>query len=595
MDSLTKALLSRRLEREEAFWLSKLGGDTAASGIPLDYRRPEGFSGRAGRAEFDLDAGDARRLLAAVGDRRPLAFAPLLTALKLCLSAYAGAEDVTVGAAIHERHAEDAALNRVVALRDRVRPGSTLRELLQDVQRTLHEAYKNQKFPFERVLELLGVGEEPNRAPLFDVVALFGEINNPENVAHLKNDVTVVFSVADERVNVRLEYNEDLYRPETFARFAAHFGNALRALLDRPDAKVSEAGLLSEDERRELTVGFNDTAREYPAGRNVHELFEEQAARVPERVALVHESAQLNYAELNARANRLARHLRSLGVGAESRVGVFLERSAEAIVSLLAVLKAGGAYVPLDPSYPRERLSFMSEDTGVRVILTSESLAGRLPETDARVVRLDSEREEIASQSAEDLPATSTPDNLAYVIYTSGSTGRPKGVMVTHRAVVRLVRGANYVELTPDECVLQFAPLAFDASTFEIWGALLNGARLAVMPAGQPSLEELGRAVGDYKVTTMWLTAGLFHLMVDHRLTDLLGVRQLLAGGDVLSPPHVSRFLRAAPGSRLINGYGPTENTTFTCCHPLADDSGVGASVPIGRPIANTRAYVLDA
>jgi amino acid adenylation domain-containing protein len=289
----------------------------------------------------------------------------------------------------------------------------------------------------------------------------------------------------------------------------------------------------------------------------------------------------------------LARYLGSKGVGAETRVGICLERSPEMIIGLLGILKAGGAYVPLDAGYPHARLKFMLEDAGVPLLLTQKALRGRLGSHIAEVICLDELSEAIAREDQTNPNCETTADNLAYVMYTSGSTGKPKGVAVTHRNIVRLVRNTNYANFTRDEVFLQFAPISFDASTFEIWGSLLNGARLALMPAGAATLDELGQTLKRYQVTTLWLTAGLFHLMVDTHLDDLKGLKQLLAGGDVLSVPHVKKALQELKGCRLINGYGPTENTTFTCCFPVEADA-VNGSVPIGRAISNTYVYVLD-
>jgi amino acid adenylation domain-containing protein/non-ribosomal peptide synthase protein (TIGR01720 family) len=237
----------------------------------------------------------------------------------------------------------------------------------------------------------------------------------------------------------------------------------------------------------------------------------------------------------------------------------------------------------------------MLEDSQVQILLTQQRLVDGLPEHKAKVVCLDRDWIIIAQEGTENPTSNVTPDNLTYVIYTSGSTGRPKGVSVIHQGVVRLVKEANYANLSAEEVFLQLAPISFDASTFEIWGCLLNGARLVVMPPHTPSLQELGQALRRYQVTTLWLTAGLFHLIVDERLEDLKQVRQLLAGGDVLSIKHVKKVLQEIKGLRLINGYGPTENTTFTCCYPITEPSFLGISVPIGRPIANTQVYLLDA
>src|SRR6185503_12696988 len=253
-----------------------------------------------------------------------------------------------------------------------------------------------------------------------------------------------------------------------------------------------------------------------------------------------------------------------------------------------------GAYVPLDPSYPAARLQYMLQDAGVRVLLSERELRERVGVTEqVQVLCREDWSAELAQHSAANPGVELSATNLAYVIYTSGSTGVPKGVSVTHRNVARLVKESNYVEIGPQDVFLQFATISFDASTFELWGCLTNGARLEIFGRGLPSLEELGRFIVRRQVSILWLTAGLFHQMVDEELESLAGVRQMLAGGDVLSAAHVRKFLSNS-GGELINGYGPTENTTFTCCERLREAGAVGESVSIGGPIGNTTVYVLD-
>ncbi|HVG43851.1 MAG TPA: amino acid adenylation domain-containing protein, partial [Longimicrobium sp.] len=327
----------------------------------------------------------------------------------------------------------------------------------------------------------------------------------------------------------------------------------------------------------------------------VDALFAQAAAAAPEAVALAWDGGRMTYAELDELANRLAHHLRRAGVAAGTRVGVCLERGPEMVVATLAALKAGGAYVPLDPAYPAERLAYMLADTAVPVLVTESRLAHRLPPHAARIVRVDADAAAIAVEPPDALAAGTDPEAAAYVMYTSGSTGRPKGVEVPHRAIVRLVRGQDYVSIDPSDVFLQLAPASFDAATLELWGPLLNGARLAIHPAGPTSVESIGRALAEHGVTVLWMTAALFQLVVEERIEILRGVRQLLAGGDVLSVPHVRRVLAELPETVLINGYGPTENTTFTCCHRVAEAPRAGAGIPVGRPIANTYVRVLDA
>ncbi len=360
---------------------------------------------------------------------------------------------------------------------------------------------------------------------------------------------------------------------------------------------------LTLPEPSQLLITNNQTQTEYPRQACIHELFEQQVAQTPEAVVLVFQEEKLTYRELNNRANRLAHHLQALGVGVETLVGISVERSFDLVIGLLAILKVGGAYVPLDPTYPRARLAWILEDTQISVLLTQSHLLNIFSELSAmqslQLIGLEQPDHSVAALetwSDDNLVNLATAENLAYVMYTSGSTGQPKGVSVIHRGVVRLVKNTHYAKLTADEVFLQLAPLSFDASTFEIWGALLNGAKLVIMPPAPPSLAELGAALQRYQITTLWLTAGLFHQMVNERLTDLQNLRQLLAGGEALSVPQVNQVLSILKtGSVLINGYGPTENTTFSCCYSMKAGSQVTTeTVPIGRPISNSQAYVLD-
>ena len=358
---------------------------------------------------------------------------------------------------------------------------------------------------------------------------------------------------------------------------------------------VSALPLLTTAELRRMLIDWNDTRTDYPREKSVPAIFEEQAARTPDAIAISFGEARLNYHELNIRANRVAHHLRNMGIGKEEVVACCMERSIDLIIALLGILKAGACYVPIDPSIPMERFQYMLDDSRARVMLTQNSLINLgLKNLSIPMIALDHQASHIWSQNEgnpADLPGAT---DLAYVMYTSGSTGRPKGVMVEHRAIVRLVKTTNYCRLGPDEVLLQFAPASFDASTFEIWGALLNGGRLVVVPTQNPSLEDIGRQIREHGVTTLWLTAGLFHVMVEQHLDDLRPLRQLLAGGDVLSPRHLQRVLEEVPGLRLINGYGPTEGTTFSSCHTFSPGEPIPDPAPIGRPISNTRIYILD-
>ena len=327
----------------------------------------------------------------------------------------------------------------------------------------------------------------------------------------------------------------------------------------------------------------------------IHAAFSARAAALPDRTARVSGDDRLSYAELDQRSTGVARYLMHQGVRVGDRVGVYSQRSSDAVTALLGILKAGAAYVPFDPAYPAKLLGVMADDCAPALMLAQADLlqAGAAPFWSGAVHDLHTVTNlgvEVGDAAA--LP-TLDASALAYVMYTSGSTGQPKGVLIPHRGVLRLVIDNPFADMGSDQVHLLLAPLAFDASTFEIWGALLNGATLGVVASPLASLDDIAAAILRYGVTTLWLTAGLFHLMVDHRLDGLAPLKQLIAGGDVRSPPHVARAQAALPNCQLIKGYGPTENTTFTCCYRIPRPAPAGP-VPIGTPIAQTTVYIAD-
>ncbi|HSU83330.1 MAG TPA: amino acid adenylation domain-containing protein, partial [Thermoanaerobaculia bacterium] len=351
-----------------------------------------------------------------------------------------------------------------------------------------------------------------------------------------------------------------------------------------------------------LRIGDGE-GESYPREAALYDLFAEQAALSPDAVALAGPGTVLTYGELARQATRWAHRLRALGVGPEVRVALCLDRSPAQGVATLAVVAAGGAYVPLDPAYPRERLAFLLRSSAAPVLVTEErwlpmwlEMLSELPDLKAAVLCLDGPPAETAGEEEAreaPLPAVAAT-GLAYVMYTSGSTGEPKGVAVTHRGVVRLVRGTGYARFGPGETWLLYAPYTFDPSTLELWGALLHGSRLVIPPPGVLTTAELGEVVKREGVTTLWLTTGLFRQIVEENLEALSGVRQLLTGGDVMPVAPARRVLAELPGTRLINGYGPTENTCFTSCYTVRGAAELDPSVPVGRPIAHTWVAVLD-
>lgn len=605
------------LDTSLAFWHKQLGGSLPVLDLPTDRPRPATPSSRGGMETLTLSPALATGLRALSQKEGATLYMTLLAAFEVLLHRWSGQDDLVVGSVVAGRRRTEMEkligffVNTLV-LRADLRGTPSFRQFLAQVRETSLAAFAHQDVPFERLVQELRPDRASNRNPLFQ--AMFVLQNAPAAASQwpgltlepmdlttgtTKFDLMLTMLESPEGLRAGFEYNADLFDAATVARMLRCFETLLTGIVAQPDAAVSRLPLLTEAERAQVVSEFNRTTTAYPRERTIAELFAEQVARSPEAPALTLRDQTLSYRELDTRAEALAAELRTQGVGPDVLVGVFFERSIEQIVALVAILKAGGAYVSFDPAYPAERLAFMLADTHAPVILTSRALKAKLPAHAAQVLCVEDLPSASTSPSATPVaPAASAPrataDSLAYVSYTSGSTGRPKGVAVPQRGVVRLVRDTHFARFGADEVFLQFAPVAFDASTLEIWGALLNGGRLVIAPPGAVSLAELGELIERSGVTTLWLTAGLFHQMVEEQIDRLKGVRQLLAGGDVLSATHVARALEKLPRTRLINGYGPTENTTFTCCHAISAAPAPGRSVPIGKPISNTRVYILD-
>jgi amino acid adenylation domain-containing protein len=375
-----------------------------------------------------------------------------------------------------------------------------------------------------------------------------------------------------------------------------HFRILLAGLVTYAEQPVCSIPFLTTEEMEQI-VQWNTTATDYPRDALIHELFEQQCLETPTAIAITCGTDSVTYGEANAQANQLAHHLIERGVGHESVVGIALERSIEMVVSMIAVLKAGGCYLPLDATYPHERLRFMVQDSGTEILITQGELRRAFEGLALETVDIDGDRDKLAGYPVRDVmrPESVSADSLSYVMYTSGSTGLPKGVEVVHRGVVRLVKNTNYIHLDRTETMAQISKFSFDAITFEVWGALLNGGRLAILPHDVIlSPAKLADAIREHHVTSMFLTAALFNMVAKVKPDAFGGVRNLLAGGDVVSPESACRILDTAPPGRLINGYGPTECTTFSCCHHITSVSTGRSGIPIGGPISNSEAYVLD-
>ncbi|HEX6862027.1 MAG TPA: amino acid adenylation domain-containing protein, partial [Thermoanaerobaculia bacterium] len=605
------------LETQLAFWRKRLAGAPAALDLPTDRPRPAvtGAGGsRSGLHPVLFEPGLAAPLAALARSEGATLFMALLAAWKILLHRSSGEVDLAVGVPVSNRH--ETALEgliglfiNTVVLRTSLEGGPAFRELLGRIREEALAAYTHQDLPFERLVEELAPERSLARAPFFQVMfdvrdATLDRVGLPgldlalvpAESSRSKFDLILSLERSGDALGGVLEYRLDLFEPETAARLVRQIATLLAAAVRDPDTGIGVLPLLSPAERQEILRVWNDTGTPYPPA-SLEELFEEQAERSPEAPAVSFGGRTLTYAALDAAANRLARRLHAWGVGPDVRVAVCAERGCELIVAFLAVLKAGGAYVPLDPEYPRERLALMLADSRAVLALAGEPWVSTLAETGVPVVRLGAEGGEGPEGDARPArPWGSWPERLAYVMYTSGSTGRPKGVGVTHRNVVRLVRNTDYVSFEPADRVAQVSNSAFDAATFEIWGALLNGAGLVGIER-QASLApaELARHLAEERVTTLFLTTALFNQIAREAPRAFAGLRHLLFGGEAVDPRWVREALSQGAPERLLHVYGPTETTTFATWQRVPEVPAAAVDVPIGRPIANTRAYILEA
>nr|WP_306437733.1 non-ribosomal peptide synthetase [Corallococcus sp. AB049A] len=606
-------LQGETLDAQLGYWKQQLSGAPAALELLTDHPRPsvQSHAGAALSVQLPPETSQALKALAHREGATP--FMVLLAGFQLLLSRYAGQDDVSVGTPIAGRtQAETEGLIgffvNTLVLRARVEPKTTFRELLAQVRGTTLAAYEHQHLPFEKLVEVLQPVRDASRSPLFQVMfalqnAPTEELRVPgltfqqvaSDARSAKFDLTLTLQDSAQGFVGWLEYSTALFERSTAERLSHHLRTLLEAVAAKPDQALSELPLLTREERQRILVDWNDTTVPSPMDVPVHVHFSQQARRTPDAVALVQGEATLTYARLEARANQLAHHLRALGIVPGARVGLAIERSFEMVTALIAILKTGAAFVPVDRNAPVERIAMLLEDADVDVVVTHQPFASRLPASGTRVW-LDSQQDVLSALPTHAPDVSMDGESLAYVMFTSGSTGRPKGVSVPHRGITRLVLGSDFMRFGPDEVWLQIAPIAFDASTLELWGALLHGAKLVLAPPHALSLEEMADQMRRHRVTALFLTTALFEQMVLHQGDALAGVSQVLTGGDVMPWARLRDHLARLPdGATLFHAYGPTENTTFSTTLPLHRGAHVDGPVPIGRPIPNATAYVFDA
>ncbi|WP_227013950.1 non-ribosomal peptide synthetase [Paenibacillus psychroresistens] len=602
--------LGEGMKQQEAYWLTTFAGELPILNLPTDYPRPPIQSFEGNRVDFTIGKEEKERLYRLMAETGTTLYMVLLAVYSVLLSKYSGQEDIIVGSPIAGRSHADlepmiGMFVNTLPMRNQAEGHKTFEAFLQEVKENALQAYANQDYPFEEMVEKLALRRDMSRNPLFDTLFVLQNTDRADiqlenitlNTYEFENDVTkfdLTLRAVEEVEGIRcqLEFSSKLFENKTIERFTGHFLHILEQVVNNQNLLLSQLTLLTEQEKKQILTEFNSAKSSYPQEKTIHQVFEEQVERSPHYVAVVFGEQQLTYQELNERANQLARVIRAKGVQADSIVGIMVDRSIEMIVGILGILKAGGAYLPIDPEYPQERIAFMLEDSGSDILLTAGWIRASLNHFPGEILDIDDPQ--LYQEDRANLEPNNQSGDLAYVMYTSGSSGKPKGVMVENRSVLRLVQNTNYMTFSEGHRILQTGAMVFDASTFEIWGALLNGLQLVL--ASKESLLhplKLQKLITDYEISMMWLTSSLFNQLSQTNPAIFHGLTHLIVGGEALSPRHIGSVRKECPALQIINGYGPTENTTFSTYFPIDQDAY--ENIPIGRPISNSKVYIVNA
>jgi len=604
-----KQLASETTKKQEAYWRNVFKGELPVLNLPLDFPRPPLQNFEGDRVRFEADKQLTLLLNKLISESGTTMYMVLLAAYNIMLYKYTGQKDIIIGSPIAGRPTIDleniiGVFINMIPMRNLIPETGTFREFLEDVKNHALKAYENQDYPFEKLIEKLELPRDLSRNPLFDTMLVLLNMGSKtievdglkfsgyeyENRTS-KFDLTLIASEKNGLVHFELEYCTKLFRRESVERMSQHFQNILRVIAENPDSGISSINMLSEEEETQILYGFNDTEASYPIDKTIHELFETQAYKNPDSVALVFSGQVLTYSELNMRSNQIAKALVSRGVKSDSIVALITRRSFEMITGIIGILKSGGAYLPIDPTYPAERIRYMLENSKTGVLLTQSGLRDEI-DFKGHIMYLDDESSyEIDASS---VGRTSFPDNIAYVIYTSGSTGKPKGVMIKHRSVVNFIQGiTDRIKFSPEKTILALTTVSFDIFVLETLLSLVKGLKVVIANEEQQmDFEQLAQLIAENHIDMLQVTPSRMQLMLENRsILSILGcLKDIMIGGEAFPASLLEKLTGLIPTTRIFNMYGPTETTVWSTVKELY---GVDY-VNIGKPIANTQIYIVD-
>ncbi|WP_202704127.1 non-ribosomal peptide synthetase [Flavobacterium sp. UGB4466] len=608
------------LENESAnshrkYWLDNLKGELPRLDLPRDKPRPKvlTYKGEAYKGSF-IGAQTIAKLKKYSEKNGGSLFMGLIAAWNVLMYRYTSQEDIIIGTPLNGRDHADTIdqigfyVNTLV-IRNKLSPEESFGSVLKKVRQNMLDAYSHQSYPFNRLVMELNLPKDISRNTLFDIMLVFNSSDRESDSTPADNqsyqmiqignltsrfDLEIGFKEVDDYIQVWGTFNPDVYDKGMVEVLIKHYKQLLNALLETPDKKISQIDYLSEVEKNRQLVLFNNTAAAYSKEKTIVDLFEEQVERTPDNIALVFGKKRLTYQQLNEKSNQLAHYLRdNYNIQPDTLIGIQLDRSEWVIISILGVLKAGGAYVPIDPEYPSSRKEYIVKNSSLNLLITEANFIYDIDYYDGKVFAIDIEFDEENYHSGE-LSKKCSPSDLAYVMYTSGSTGKPKGVMVEHRSIVRLVYNTNFFTPASNDRLVLTGALSFDATTFEIWSMLLFGGQLHLLSQNTlMNVAAFKEVMQQEEINVLWLTAPWFNQIVETDLSFFSSLRYLVSGGDKMSAIHVNEVKKAYPELEIVNGYGPTENTTFSTCYKV-ENKEYNENIPIGKPIANSQTYIMD-
>ncbi|NOQ24125.1 MAG: amino acid adenylation domain-containing protein, partial [Bacteroidales bacterium] len=597
-----------KVKKQEEFWKNKFEVEIPVLDLPVDYARPVLHSQEGATVDFALSKAETQNIKLLAKENGLTLYMSVLSVFNILLSKLSGQEDVVIGMPIAGRNHSD--LENIVgvfvntlAIRNEVNGNNSVKEFVEKLKQSTLEAFENQDYQFEDLVEKISLSRDVGRNPIFDV--MFNLQNQSDSRADLsgfegnnyiheqgisKFDLTLTAVDYGEQLLLSFEYCTRLFKAETIERFIRYFKQIVAQISINPEKELSEIEIISAEEKQQLLYSFNDTQVTYPSQKSISQVFDEQVKGFSKKIALQDKDKAYTYQDLDEESNKIANCLIKFGVVDNQLVGLLADRSSDMIIGILGILKTGGAYVPIDPAYPIERVNHLIQDSGVNIILSTEVIdleydfAGDIININDLEIK----------ESSTDLSLKSIKSsNIAYVMYTSGSTGNPKGVVIEQKSVLRLVQNNQFFPFHSEQKILLTGAPVFDATTFEIWGALLNGGSLYI--ASNEVIinsELLGECIRKNSITSLWLTSSLFNQLIDQDESIFDTLDYLLVGGDVLSVKHINKIKSRNSKLVLINGYGPTENTTFSTTFNI--DKEYESNIPIGKPISNSTAYIFD-